>query len=168
VSPPRDRTAARAAIVLLVSAAVWAGAIVAAPVLASTAGPAAPALIASVTIYGVGGLVCHQRADRSFHSARLRWPVCARCAGLYLSAGVGSLVVLVSRHWWRRLAFRRGARTIALLLTAAAPTVASWVLERMDLIATGNMLRAVLAAPLGFAVAGVLAYVWRAAEGSGK
>jgi hypothetical protein len=30
------------------------------------------------------------------------------------------------------------------------------------------MLRAVLAAPLGFAVAGVLAYVWRAAEGSGK
>jgi hypothetical protein len=38
----------------------------------------------------------------------------------------------------------------------------------MDLIATGNMLRAVLAAPLGFAVAGVLASVWRAADGSGK
>ena len=77
-------------------------------------------------------------------------------------------LVLVSRNWWRRLASRPGPRTTALLLAAAAPTVASWVVERMDLIATGNMLRAVLAAPLGFAVAGVLASVWRAAEGSGK
>ena len=168
MSPASDRPAARAAIVLLVGAAVWAGAISGAPVLARTAGPAAPALVASVTIFGVGGLVCHQRADRSFHSASLRWPVCARCAGLYLSTGFGSLLVLVSRHWWRHLASRPGARITALLLTAAAPTVASWTLEQLDLIAAGNMLRAVLSAPLGFAVAGVLAYVWRAAEGSGK
>jgi len=33
----------------------------------------------------------------------------------------------------------------------------------MDLIATGNMLRAVLAAPLGFGVAALLAIVWGAA-----
>jgi uncharacterized membrane protein len=168
MSTPGDRTAARAAVALLVSAALWAGAIVAGPLLASTAGPAAPAQIASVAIYGVGAIVCHQRTDRSFHSASVRWPVCSRCAGLYLSAGMGSLLVLSSRRWWRNLAAGRGARTSTLLLTAAAPTVASWMLERMDVIASGNMLRAVLAAPLGFAVAVALAYAWRAAEGSGK
>ena len=33
----------------------------------------------------------------------------------------------------------------------------------LGLIATGNMLRAALAAPLGFAVAALLAYVWQSA-----
>jgi uncharacterized membrane protein len=153
--------------VLLVGTALWAGAVSAAPALASTTDAASPALTASVAIYGLAGLVCHQRSDRSFHTASLQWPVCARCAGLYLSAGVGSLIVLVSRRWWRHLAAGPGDLSM-LLLMAAAPTVASWSFERIDLIATGNMLRAVLAAPLGFAVAGVLAFVWQAAEPHGK
>jgi uncharacterized membrane protein len=155
--------------VLLIGATVWAAAVIVAPALAITASAASPALIASVTIYGVGGLVCHQRADRSFHSANTRWPVCARCTGLYVSAGVGSLLILVSHPWRRHLAAGPGARaTLLLLLAAAAPTLASWSLERLGLIATGNMFRAVLAAPLGFAVAALLAYVWQAAGASGK
>jgi uncharacterized membrane protein len=149
--------------VLLLAAAVWAAAVLAAPALASTAGRTSPALVASVTIYGVGGLVCHQRSDRSFHRGSLRWPVCARCAGLYLSAGVGSLVVLISRPWWRYLAGGPGVRAGSLLLTAAAPTLASWSVERLGLMAAGNTLRAVLAVPLGLAVAALLAYVWQAA-----
>jgi uncharacterized membrane protein len=150
-------------VTLLLAAALWAGAVIAAPALASTARAASPALIASVAIYGLGGLVCHQRVERSFHTANLRWPVCARCTGLYLSAGFGSLLLLVSPRRLRHLAAAPGARTTSLLLTAAAPTLASWSLERLGLIAHGNMLRAVLAAPLGLAVAVLLAYAWQAA-----
>ena len=166
--PPSDRIAARAAVVLLVGAAVWAAALIGAPPLATTAGAASPALVASVAIYGIGGLVCHQLADRSFHRESLRWPVCARCTGLYLSAGMGSLLLLVSRRHWGHLAGGAGARAPALLLTAAAPTLASWSLEQFSLIATGNMLRAALAAPLGFAVAALLAYVWQRPAPSGN
>jgi uncharacterized membrane protein len=153
--------------VLLLGAAVWAAAIIAAPALA-TARRASPALVASVAIYGVGGLVCHQRADRSVHSGRVRWPVCARCTGLYLSVGVGALLVLASHRTWRQGPAAPRSTTRALLLAAAAPTVASWALERLGLMVTGNMLRAILAAPLGFAVAALLAHVWRAAGASGK
>jgi len=157
--PPGDRHAARAAVVLLVGAAVWAAALIGAPTLASTASSASPGLIASVAIYGAGGLVCHQRPERSFRTGSLQWPVCARCTGLYLSAGLGSLLVLVSGQWRPHSTAHWHPRATAWLLSAAAPTLASWCLERLGLIAAGNMLRAVLAAPLGFAVAALLAYV---------
>ena len=41
--------------------------------------------------YLLGGVVCHQRPDRSFHPGGVKMPVCARCAGLYLGAGLGVL-----------------------------------------------------------------------------
>lgn len=32
-----------------------------------------------------GAKICHQREDRSFHAGIRKWPVCARCSGIYLA-----------------------------------------------------------------------------------
>ena len=57
-----------------------------------------PAWLAAGT-YLVAGRVCHQKPDRSFHSSGVQWPVCGRCAGLYLAAPAGALAALA---FWRR------------------------------------------------------------------
>jgi hypothetical protein len=38
----------------------------------------------TTVVYSAAGLVCHQRPDRSFFTHGVQWPVCGRCAGLYL------------------------------------------------------------------------------------
>ena len=58
--------------------------------LAHDVGGRAVTLTAAGT-YLLGGVVCHQRPDRSFHPGGVKMPVCARCAGLYLGAGLGVL-----------------------------------------------------------------------------
>ena len=58
--------------------------------LAQDVGGRAVTLTAAGT-YLLGGVVCHQRPDRSFHPGGVKMPVCARCAGLYLGAGLGVL-----------------------------------------------------------------------------
>ncbi len=45
----------------------------------------------SAGAYVMGGVVCHQRPDRSFHPGGVQMPVCARCFGLYLGGGLGVL-----------------------------------------------------------------------------
>src|SRR5579862_6327773 len=71
----------------------------------------------TVAVYAVGARICHQLPDRSFFTGGVQWPVCARCAGLYLSAPFGALIALVGR---RPLA-RRSAW--AIVLVAALPTL---------------------------------------------
>ena len=44
-----------------------------------------------VLIFAAGGLVCHQRPERSFFVDGHQLPVCARCTGLYLSGALGIL-----------------------------------------------------------------------------
>jgi uncharacterized membrane protein len=147
---------------LLLASVLWATAVVTAPVVASTAAPRSPSLLASIAVYGLGAFVCHQRDERSFHTAQLRWPVCARCAGLYLSAGVGALVVLLFRTRWTLPAAARGGLP-GILLLAAAPTCASWGAEQLGLIAPGNLMRAALSVPLGMAVVVLVAHAsWSA------
>ena len=46
----------------------------------------------SLAIYVAGHFVCHQRPERSFASCGYQWPVCGRCAGLYLGAAAGVLM----------------------------------------------------------------------------
>ena len=63
------------------------------------------AALAAAGTYLIGGVVCHQRPDRSFHLHGVQMPVCARCAGLYLGAGLGVLAAA----GFRRRGVGRGA-----------------------------------------------------------
>jgi uncharacterized membrane protein len=114
----------------------------------------APAFTAMV--YAAGGLICHQREDRSFASCGASWPVCGRCSGLYLGAAAGALLAAFGVRWrstpawWRRV-----------LPLAAAPTVISWAVEAATRLDPGTPLRFVAALPLGVAVALWLAEVAR-------
>lgn len=109
----------------------------------------APSVYAAVVYYGASH-VCHQRPERSFHSAGVAWPVCGRCAGLYLAAPFGALLALGRR----RVLGTSAARW--LLAAAAAPTALTLGLEWLDLAPIGNVARWVAALPLGAAVAFVL------------
>jgi uncharacterized membrane protein len=143
-------------------AVLWAACVVTAPRLVSTATPASPAWPAFLAVYAVGGSLCHQDDARSFHTAGLRWPVCARCAGLYVSTGLAALVLLLAPARWTHMG-DMGSRLKPILLLAAAPTIVSWGAERLGVIAPGNVVRAGLAAPLGIAVAAFVAQAWRTA-----
>ena len=137
---------------LLVTTALWAMSVVAAPYLASSARSSHAALHASVVPYLFGSVICHQRADRSFHVYGTQWPVCARCAGLYLPAPLGVVWAFVTRS-------RRPHRTSALrmaLLAAALPTIVTVLIESTGLYQPTNLVRAVAAMPLGFTTAWLL------------
>jgi uncharacterized membrane protein len=166
VTDPGDRTAARAALALLLAAVLWAVAVVTAPMLTRTASSFSPPVFASAVVYGLGSVVCHQRPDRSFQTGGLPWPVCARCAGLYLSAGAGALVAVLWRPRWLGMTVGGRGRGLPMLLSAAAPTAVSWVAERAGLIMSSNAVRAALAVPLGLAVAALMAYAWRSSRGA--
>ena len=100
-------------------------------------------------VYAACARVCHQRPLRSFHTAGVQWPVCARCSGLYLAAGAGALAA-----WYRRRPAVTSARR--LVAFAAVPTALTLVLEWTDLAPMTNVLRFVSALPLGAAIAFVL------------
>lgn len=137
---------------LLVTTALWAMSVVAAPYLASSARSSDAALHASVIPYLFGSVICHQQADRSFHAHGTQWPVCARCAGLYLPAPLGVIWALVTRS-------RRPHRTSALrmaLLAAALPTIVAVIIESAGLYQPTNLVRALAAMPLGFTIAWLL------------
>ena len=110
----------------------------------------------AVVVYAFSGVICHQRADRSFVSCGVKWPVCGRCSGLYLGAALGALLAaggLRTRHpasRWRRI-----------LLLAAVPTLVSWVAEVTVGLDPGTAARFALATPLGLATALWLAEVAR-------
>jgi hypothetical protein len=100
-------------------------------------------------VYAAASRVCHQRDDRSFHTAGIKWPVCARCTGLYLSAPLGALAALT-----RRRRPQRGAR-IALFAVAALATAWTLGIEWLGWGAPSHLTRAIAALPLG----GVIAYL---------
>jgi uncharacterized membrane protein len=107
-------------------------------------------------VYLSAGMVCHQRGDRSFHTHGVKWPVCARCSGLYLAAAVGALAALAGGRGLRR------PRDLKVLGFAALPTAATFVLEHGGLASITSDHRFMAALPLGAAVAWV---VVRAARG---
>jgi uncharacterized membrane protein len=42
-----------------------------------------------------GSHICHQRNDRSFYSGLRKFPVCARCTGIYLALPLGVVLALI-------------------------------------------------------------------------
>jgi uncharacterized membrane protein len=139
-----DRFGRRAAMALLVVGVLWGAAI---PVVAlADLSSSAPGRALRAMVYVIGAGVCHQRPDRSFAAAAGHWPVCARCAGLYLSAAVTGLALGLWSAVGRRPVI---APWRVWLLFAAAPTFVSWLAERAGLLSTTNLVRFLLAIPLG-------------------
>ena len=95
-------------------------------------------------MYVAASRVCHQRPARSFHTAGVRWPVCARCSGLYVGGAFGALAAVT----WLRRRFR-SPRLLVWLAVAAVPTAVTYVIEKGGLVAVGNDARFLAALPLG-------------------
>jgi uncharacterized membrane protein len=104
----------------------------------------------SAAVYVAAGQVCHQRPDRSFTTRGVQWPVCGRCAGLYLAAPFGAVVGL---RWRRRSGAPMRRRWLVL---AAAPTVMTLLWEWMRLTDVSSIARGLAALPLGAAIAGAI------------
>ena len=105
-------------------------------------------------LYIAGSFVCHQLPDRSFHVSGIQLPVCARCTGLYLGAAAGMLALLVTPA----LTFSF-SRARVMLLATAVPTVITLATAWLGLWDPGNVVRATLALPLGFAVGAIVTAV---------
>jgi len=102
-------------------------------------------------VYAAASRVCHQRPERSFHTAGIKWPVCGRCSGLYLSAPFGAVAA--------GLALRRRrvvSHQTVWLAIAALPTAATLAVEWLGLAPVSNLARALSALPLGAIIAFVL------------
>ena len=100
----------------------------------------------TTVVYAACARVCHQLPGRSFHTAGVQWPVCARCSGLYLAAGVGALAAFLRRRptpW----------SAISIVALAAVPTAVTLGLEWTALAPMTNLLRFAAALPLGAAIA---------------
>jgi hypothetical protein len=160
-----DPRARRMAAVLCAVAIGWAVLLPLAPLLHGSRMPRFVRVLAWAP-YVAGSLVCHQRADRSFTIRSVTWPVCGRCAGLYLSAAVGAVLSLA----FGRTRLRSGGRVPSvrsladwrLALTASAlPTFASWSLERAGWWSPASSTRAWLAVPLGAVIGALLASLAR-------
>jgi len=133
----------------VVAAVAWPMVASAAVLQRSTGRPAAWTTV----VYLAASRICHQLPDRSFQTAGVQWPVCARCSGLYLGAAAAA-IVLSSR---RRLVSSHASRMV--LAVAAIPTAITWVVEWQGGVNVSNTTRAVAALPLGAAVAAVIALV---------
>ena len=112
----------------------------------------------SALTYVTGSLICHQQPARSFYRGGAQLPVCARCLGLYGGAliGVAGWALLgglgaMPRRGADRLlrpSFVRGA-----LILTAIPTLVTVMMAWLGVWDATNLVRAVIAVPLGATVA---------------
>jgi len=149
------------ALSLTVGAIAWSAGLLLAPLAVSRG--SSPTATAAGILYTGAARICHQRPERSFRLAGVPLPVCARCAGLYVSGAAGALLafLVVSRHGPPRAP----RRTRAILILAALPTAAALALEFAGLAYPSNIVRAASALPLGAAAGWVFIRSLRA-EGS--
>ena len=108
-------------------------------------------------VYSNGGLVCHQKPERSFHLWAAQLPVCARCTGIYLGAAIAIARRLQPSEWLQpsgRLHASadlwRSPKGIALL--ASLPTIATLVFEWSTGVMPSNTIRFAAGLPLGAVV----------------
>jgi uncharacterized membrane protein len=133
-----------AALLLATLAVVWVGIVVVAPLALAHGYGVLPAIV-----YQLAGVICHQRAERSFHLAGIQLPVCARCFGLYAAGAAGAVAAFLVA---RTIAVKTpSVHAAAVLALAAAPTVITVAGEWLDVMHPGGLLRAAAAAPLGLA-----------------
>jgi predicted membrane protein DUF2085 len=156
-----DRIGRRVALALLLLAAIWGLAL---PWLACARQSAIPWLaMAGRTAFALGHVICHQRPERSFFSCGVQWPVCGRCAGLYLGAAAGAMLACALGRRQSDASVRpdSASRWRRVLLASAAPTAALWIIEVAGVIDPGTSARFAAALPLGAATSAWLAAVAR-------
>jgi FtsH-binding integral membrane protein len=142
---------------------LWLAAILAAPHGLHAASATAARLGAGV-VYLAGGVVCHQRPERSFTAAGHPLPVCARCTGIYAAAPLACLLALAlpigrGRRWWAWAGTPRGI--LAAALPAAISVAVEWVTGWTD-----PATRAATGAAIGFGGAGLVCASIAASTGS--
>ncbi len=148
MSPPYPSLPSR---VLASAACLWAAALpVAAAGAAGHAGRALSLLV--FLVYGIGGMVCHQRPERSFDWGGVPWPVCARCTGIYVGAAVAAMLAPRARTGLPRSPQRARLWLAAGALPAALTLVYEWTAGQMP----SNAIRAASGLLLGGAVASIL------------
>jgi uncharacterized membrane protein len=103
-------------------------------------------------VYRVGGVICHQRPERSFYLGAVPLPVCARCAGIYAGGAAVALVALVGC----RLPACSSKKARAWLAAAAAPAALSLLYEWATGEAPFNIIRGATGVPVGAAVAAMV------------
>jgi uncharacterized membrane protein len=111
-------------------------------------------------IFTIGGVVCHQRPERSFFIEGHQLPVCARCTGLYLTGAIGLVgwfTMKLARRW-RPIAIDPRL-AVRLLLIAAIPTAVSLISGAIGWWDGSNLTRALLAIPLGVTAGAIVAAV---------
>ena len=139
-------TAAAIAWPLVAGAGLWQRTLSAGP---GDVGPAEP--VWTTLVYAAASRVCHQRPERSFHTHDVAWPVCARCAGLYLAAPLAALAA-----FRRRPGSESRLQPLRLVALAAIPTALTLFWEWGGLGTPSNLVRFATALPLGAAVAFVV------------
>lgn len=116
--------------------------------------------LVTAIIYAIGGVVCHQKPERSFFWAGQQFPVCARCTGLYVSAAVGvaAWFVVKAARAWRPVSIdpRVALRAMAV---AAVPTALSVTSGTVGVWDGSNLTRALFALPLGACAGAIVAAV---------
>lgn len=116
-------------------------------------------------LYAAASRICHQRPERSFHSAGVKWPVCGRCSGLYLAAPLGALAAASMSRRRRRPATGRATNrriqkgSVTLVALASLPTAVTVLAELTGLLPVSTLARALAAMPLGAAIAFVIVRV---------
>jgi uncharacterized membrane protein len=114
--------------------------------------------LTTVVPYVVGSVLCHQRPERSFRTAGVVWPVCARCAGLYFGAAFGGAWVLARWH-------RDSPALRSMLAASALPTAITFAIEWSGTVPVSNAARAAAGLPLGVTIAMALSAVTTGAWG---
>lgn len=141
--------------VLTVGAVLWVATLVAAPYALTSGNPRL--VSAAATVYSAAGLICHQRAARSFDLAGVQLPVCGRCTGLYVSGAFAAVLAwIVSRRP------RVPVNTRSLLLIASIPTALTVALEWSGVLDPSTLGRALAALPLGASAAWIFVQSLRA------
>ena len=79
-------------------------------------------------------------------------PVCARCSGLYLGAGIGVVLAGLRARTLRQVSRQASPVLRWVVLAAAVPMGLSVVAEVVGAVPSGGVLRAASAVPLGVAV----------------
>ena len=130
-------------------AVAWLGLLLAAPWL--------PTVMAAA-LYAAASVLCHQIPERSLYLGGAQLPVCARCLGIYAGLAAGVVVWFGSVADGDRVARMPVARWFAV---AAAPTVATVLLETAGVLRTTNLERLLAGVVLG--VGGAAVVMWAVA-----
>jgi hypothetical protein len=145
----------------LALAAAWPLLIVTIPFAAEAWPASRPLAGVTAAAYLVGSKVCHQQPERSFRAGGVRFPVCARCTGLYLAAPFGAIAACAARpRIGRRLSVAHVRRTVGV---AAVPTAVTILLEWSGGAVSGEW-RALAAFPLGAAIGWLIVIAIHGAE----